>query len=128
MAIDWTNVIVTGISVLLTSGGLVTLVTLRDKKTAAFLDNVNTLVELAREAATERAERAKELKEDLKIKDDKIDELYGVINGQRETLDDLRTALAVATLLKCNKTSCNDRMPPYGSEYVVKEVKGEKNG
>ena len=113
--IDWTNIITTTIAVLIGSGGLATIVTLREKKNAAFLENNSKLIDQWQEVATERHERAKELKGDLDTKDKKIDQLYAEISKMRNELDHLRTINALANVLKCNKISCTDREPPYGT-------------
>ena len=118
---DWTNIIITTISVLIGSGGLVTIVTLREKKTAAFLENASKLISQWQAIATERQERAKELKTDLNDKDKKIDDLYTEMSHLRTELDHSRTAEALAEVLRCEKTGCTDRIPPFGTRVKVKK-------
>ena len=119
--IDWTNIITTTIAVLIGSGGLATIVTLREKKNAAFLENNSKLIDQWQEVATERHERAKELKGDLDTKDKKIDQLYAEISKMRNELDHLRTAIALADVLRCEKTACADRLPPFGTRMQIKK-------
>lgn len=112
---DWTTIIVTILTLLISNGGLVTLVTLREKKNAAFLDNVSKLIDQWQEVANDRKLRADELKTDLDRKDAKIDSLYVEIAKLRGELDHTRTSEAVSAMLKCENTACLDRKPPFGS-------------
>lgn len=112
---DWTTIIVTVLTVLISNGGLVTLVTLKEKKTAAFLDNVTKLIDQWQEIAEERKQRVKELKDDLESKEKKIEEVIRDRSGVRDDLDHTRTSEAVAKILRCDNTSCLDRKPPFGS-------------
>ena len=123
---DWTGLITTLIGVLIPTGGLTAIVTMRDKKTAAFLENVKSITEQWQKIANERQERCGELKSDLDKKDEKIEEQYREkealrkqLDSIRDELDDTRTARAVSELLKCEKTSCTDRIPPFGQGQKV---------
>ena len=123
---DWTGLITTLIGVLIPTGGLTAIVTMRDKKTAAFLENVKSITEQWQKIANERQERCSELKSDLDKKDEKIEEQYREkealrkqLDSIRDELDDTRTARAVSELLKCEKTSCTDRIPPFGQGQKV---------
>lgn len=118
---DWTGIITALIAALIPTGGLTAIVTMRDKKTAAFLENVKAITEQWQMIANERQERCGELKADLDRKDDKIEEQYREkealrqrLDSTRDDLDHCRTALAVAELMKCENTSCTDRIPPFG--------------
>ena len=97
---------------------MVTLVTLREKKNAAFLDNISKLIDQWQEVANDRKLRADELKADLDRKDAKIDSLYAEIAKLRGELDHTRTSEAVARMLKCENTACLDRKPPFGSVEI----------
>lgn len=108
-------------TLLLGGGGLLTVVTLRDKKNAAMLDNIGKVIDSNaqtntewKEIATERSNRCLELKQDLDRKDAKIDSLYCDIAQLRNDLDHTRTQCAVATLLKCDVVECGKRQPPLG--------------
>ena len=97
---------------------MVTLVTLCEKKNAAFLDNISKLIDQWQEVANDRKLRADELKSDLDRKDAKIDSLYVEIAKLRGELDHTRTSEAVARMLKCENTACLDRKPPFGSVEI----------
>ena len=115
---DWTTIIITILTLLISNGGLVTLVTLREKKNAAFLDNISKLIDQWQEVANDRKLRADELKSDLDRKDAKIDSLYAEIAKLHGELDHTRTSEAVARMLKCENTACLDRKPPFGSVEI----------
>ena len=115
---DWTTIIITILTLLISNGGLVTLVTLREKKNAAFLDNISKLIDQWQEVANDRKSRADELKTDLDKKDNKIDSLYIEIAKLRSELDHTRTSEAVARMLKCENTACLERKPPFGSDGI----------
>lgn len=122
MELDWTQIIISLSTLLLGGGGLVTLVTLRDKKMSAMLDNIVLIIKSNsatndewQEIARERASRITELKQDLDHKEEVIKEQYKEIAGLRTDLDNCRTRLAVAELLKCETITCNGRKPPFGT-------------
>lgn len=111
---DWSSIIVALVAALVPTGGLTAIVTLRDKKTAAFLENAKTLIDQWQEIADGRKVRMDELKADLDRKEDVIQEQWKEISGLRNELDHARTDRAVAELMRCEKTSCSDRLPPFG--------------
>lgn len=121
---DWTSVLTALIAALIPTGGLTAIVTLRDKKTAAFLDNAKTLIDQWQEVAGGRKTRMDELKADLDRKEEVIQGQWREISELRNELDNARTEKAVADMLKCVKTSCMDREPPFGKGGNIKcEVK-----
>lgn len=109
-------------TLLIGGGGLVTIVTLRDKKNALVLENIQKLISSNSETneewkaiAAERASRCSELKDDLEARDDKIDSLYDEIKQLRSDLDQRNTEVAVTRIYKCCKVGCSDREPPFGT-------------
>lgn len=119
---DWTQIIITTLSLLIGGGGIVTLATLRDKKTEALLENIEKVLQNNSETnkewqdiAAERAGRCAELKTDIDRKDEKIDELRRDKEALMQTLDGLRTEKAIAEVMRCTKTGCPERHPPFGS-------------
>ena len=116
---DWTGIITALIAALIPTGGLTAIVTLRDKKTAAFIANTKEINDHWKGIADDREQRARELKEDLDRKEEIIQEQWREISELRNELDNTRTARAVAELLKCEKTSCTDRQPPFGQGQSV---------
>lgn len=95
------------------------IVTLRDKKTAAFLENAKTLIDQWQEVADGRKTRMDELKADLDRKEAIIQEQWVEISELRNSLDHARTAQAVVKMLECKKTGCTEREPPFGEGVNV---------
>lgn len=125
---DWVTLISTIAGTLLTGGGLVTLVTLRDRKSGAVLENLSSMVESSRdsnaewrEIAAERERRAAELKADLDRKDAKIDRMYEEIAALRDRADRLGSEVAVLNVMRCVRLECTERRPPFGSGAVDEE-------
>lgn len=124
---DWVSVITALIAALIPTGGLTAIVTLRDKKTAAFLENTRTLIDQWQEVADGRKLRMDELKADLDRKEDVIQQQWKEISELRNELDHTRTDKAVAEVMRCEVTSCTDREPPFGKGADVKcEIKTTK--
>ena len=116
---DWTSVITALIAALIPTGGLTAIVTLREKKTAALLENVESVIAPWEKIAEERAKRASELKADLYRKEVIIQEQWREMSQLRTDLDHERTGRAVAEIMKCDITSCKDRRPPFGKGQQV---------
>lgn len=116
---DWTSVITALIAALVPTGGITAIVTLRDKKTAALLENVESVIAQWEKIAEERAKRASELKADLDRKEEIIQEQWREMSQLRTDLDHERTGRAVAEIMKCDITSCKDRHPPFGKGQQV---------
>lgn len=116
---DWSGIITALIAALVPTGGLTALVTMRDKKTAAFIENTKEINDHWKGIAEERTNRAQELKADLDKKEQVIQEQWKEISQLRNELDDARTQKAVAEILKCETTSCIDRKPPFGQGQMV---------
>ena len=98
---DWVSVITALIATLIPTGGLTAIVTLRDKKTAAFLENTKTLIDQWQEVADGRKQRMDELKADLDRKEDVIQQQWKEMSELRNELDHARTDKAVAEVMRC---------------------------
>ena len=115
-------------------GGIVTFVTLRDKKTEAMLSNMEKVIEELRTLAGGYKEEVVALKGELKDKEVYIDELHKKESGLYEKLDKANSRAAVFKILKCTQVGCDKRVPPFGSGSVgvVKEINegrlGDGNG
>ena len=116
---DWTSIITALIAALVPTGGITAIVTLRDKKTAALLENVNSVIGQWEKIADERAKRAAELKADLDKKEEIIQEQWREMLQLRNDLDHERTNRAVAELMRCDITTCKDRKPPFGQAKAL---------
>lgn len=116
---DWTQIVTTILSLLIPTGGIVAIITAREKKTEMALNNMNKINEQWEGFATKEEDRRKELKADLDRKDEKIDELYREISRLRNELDNERTERAKAEMMKCLRIKCVERHPPFGESYKM---------
>lgn len=112
---DWTTVITTILAALIPTGGVAALFTVRERKTELTLNNMAKINEQWSSFSERDELRRKELKDDLERKDRKIDELYSEISKLRNALDEERTELARASMMRCVRIRCVDRDPPYGT-------------
>lgn len=133
---DWTGIIQLIITCLF-GGGMVTLVTIKDKKTEAILANMQKVIDEQRGMMThkkdmyesilaqkdeENAELRKRIdsyETKLERKDEKIDEQYRINSSLRHKLDDANTRTAVAELLMCDIVACGKRNPPLGAHSHI---------
>ena len=119
---DWTTIITTAMTLLLGGGGIIGLVTVKDKKYSAMLDNVKSAIETSsktndewKDIAQQWREECQEYKQSLEKKDAKIDAMYVCISQCREKTDNLKSQLVECDLYRCDKMDCPDRIPPFGS-------------
>ena len=97
------------------SGGLVTFVTLRDKKTEAMLSNMEKVIEELRILAAGYKDEVATLKKELQEKERYIDELHRKESTLYEKLDKANSRAAVFKILKCQEVGCPNRKPPFGT-------------
>lgn len=130
---EW-GTITTLVAEVLFGGGLLAFVTIKDKKTAAILENMQRVIEEERDLASEyRAERAA-LKDEIKQKDEDarkqeeyIRTLHKDNSDLHDKLDKANSRAAVNKLLKCQEVGCNKRRPPLG-EGATDTFKQIRNG
>lgn len=118
MTMDWTQVIIALIGLVsgvLTGGGVTMWLTRKETKEGKALENMQKVLDAKDRIIEEREERCKELKADIDKKNAKIEQLLTEKSKIRDENDDLKTNLAVTTMLKCIKLNCIDRDPPFGS-------------
>lgn len=126
--------ITTLVAEVLFGGGLLVFVTIKDKKTAAILDNMQKVIEEERALAEEYKKEIESLKEEIKGKDefsrqqeDYIRELHKEKSDLHEKLDKSNSRAAVNKILKCNDIGCCSRRPPLG-EGAIETFKQIRNG
>jgi len=105
----------------LLGGGIIAIVTIKDKKTEAILNNMQKVIEEERELAKQYKEEVTSLKEEMKQKDEfvrnqenYIRELHKEKSDLHEKLDKANSRAAVNKLLKCHEIGCAHRRPPLG--------------
>lgn len=116
-----TGTIVMLIAEFLLGGGIIAIVTIKDKKTAAILDNMQKVIDEERELANQYKAEAESLREECRKKDDNsrsqedyIRELHKEKSELHDKLDKANSRAAVNKLLKCQEIGCSKRRPPLG--------------
>ena len=117
---EW-GTITTLVAEVLFGGGLLAFVTIKDKKTAAILENMQKVIEEERELAKEYKAEVDSLKEEIRQKDEfirsqeeYIHEMHKEKSDLHEKLDKANSRAAVNKLLKCQEIGCSHRRPPLG--------------
>lgn len=130
---DW-GTITTLVAEVLFGGGLLVFVTIKDKKTAAILENMQTVIEEERGLAAEYKAEITSLKDDISKKDDIIhgkEEYIRTLHKENselhDKLDKANSRAAVNKLLKCQEVGCAQRRPPLG-EGAADTFKQIRNG
>lgn len=130
---DWGN-ITTLVAEVLFGGGLLIFVTIKDKKTAAILDNMQTVIDEERALAAEYKSDVASLKQDIAKKEDEfrkkeeyIRSLHAANSELYDKLDKANSRAAVNKLLKCQEIGCSQRRPPLG-EGAADTFKQIRNG
>lgn len=117
---EW-GTITTLVAEVLFGGGLLVFVTIKDKKTAAILENMQTVIKEERDLASEYKSEVASLKTEMSKKDDTIREnetyireLHKENSDLHDKLDKANSRAAVNKLLKCQEIGCSLRKPPLG--------------
>ena len=118
----------------LLGGGIIAIVTIKDKKTAAILDNMQKVIDEERELAKQYKEEVNSLKGEIERKDEfarkqeeYIRELHKAKSDLYDRLDKANSRAAVNKLLKCQEIGCGRRRPPLG-EGAADTFKQIRNG
>lgn len=130
---EW-GTITTLVAEVLFGGGLLAFVTIKDKKTAAILENMQKVIEEERTLAGEYKKEISSLKEEIKQKDENLRQneayirtLHAENSNLHEKLDKANSRAAVNKLLKCQEIGCDRRRPPLG-EGAAETFKQIRNG
>lgn len=123
---DWVSIIIAVVGAL-AGGGLISLLTIRETKKSMKLDNAEKEDNRWEKLANELQDQNEKLNERLDKKDALIQEKDDIISDLRSKLDDTRTALVQAKMMRCSRLSCSDRKPPFGyAELTPDELLEEK--
>lgn len=130
---DWGNM-TTLVAEVLFGGGLLVFVTIKDKKTAAILDNMQRVIEEERALADEYKKEVISLKEEslkreehIRHQEEYIKELHKDKSDLHDKLDKANSRAAVNKILKCQEVGCAMRRPPLG-EGAAETFKQIRNG
>lgn len=117
---EW-GTVTTLVAEVLFGGGLLAFVTIKDKKTAAILENMQRVIEEERDLSKEYKAEITSLKEEVKARDDDkrkqeeyIKELHREKSNLHDKLDKANSRAAINKLLKCQEIGCAHRRPPLG--------------
>jgi predicted RNase H-like nuclease (RuvC/YqgF family) len=117
---EW-GTITTLVAEVLFGGGLLAFVTIKDKKTAAILENMQRVIEEERDLSKEYKSEIISLKDEIKgMHEDKrkqeeyIKELNKEKSNLHDKLDKANSRAAINKLLKCQEIGCAHRRPPLG--------------
>lgn len=132
MNITWATLLINAVIALLSAGSVGWIVTVKEDKRSKKLENRRKELEIEehkkdeiikdwKDIAEERQKAITELKEEAKIKDDRIAEKDSIISELKAKLDDRNTYCAVSELMKCNDIQCASRKPPFASSIVTSD-------
>lgn len=106
-------------------GEIINLFTVRETRKGMKIDNKQkedsrylALVDELQDQNKMLQEQNTTLHERLEKKDERIFELEDRCANLQEKLDTSRTQCSIATLLRCNKISCSDRIPPISEAFT----------
>lgn len=117
---DWGTVITALVAAFFGGGGIGSFFYVKETKRQKRIEADAT----AAEGWKALAERKLDI---IEKKDAKIDELYGIIGSQRQTIDEQSSEIARLRIFKCVKIGCVDRHPPFGStekDFDYGNIKG----
>lgn len=128
---DW-PLIVELVMAVITGGVVTSLVTMRETKRGMKLDNIAKEEENKNKSVERWSNLCNELQDQIEMfqtqinglnerlekKDALLQEKDDTIAELRTKLDSVRTQCSVATLLRCRKISCPDRVPPISEAFV----------
>ena len=106
-------------------GELISLFTVREQRKGMKIDNKQKEDERWEKLADQQSDQINQLNEQitslndrLEKKDARIIELEDRSASLQEKLDTSRTQCSIATMLRCNKISCEDRIPPISEAFT----------
>lgn len=125
--IEWTTIVI-AVAGSISIGEIINLFTIREHKKGMKIENKEKEDNRWEKLADQQADQINNMNERLEKKDARIIELEDRCAELRTKLDEANTALAKATLLKCNRLNCTDRRPPLGyTDLSPEEMIAERN-
>ena len=104
---------------------IINLFTIKEHKKGMKIENKQKEDERWEKLADQQADQINQLNEQiaslndrLEKKDARIIELEDRCASLQEKLDTSRTQCSIATMLRCNKISCTDRVPPISEAFT----------
>ena len=122
--IDWTTILIAVVGSI-SIGELISLFTVKEHKKGMKIENQqkeDNRWELLADQLQDQIEKLQDqvstLNERLEKKDERIIELEDRCSALQEKLDTSRTQCSIATMLRCNKIACIDRIPPISEAFT----------
>lgn len=100
------------------AGGLVSLFTIKETRKGLKVDNKSKEIDVHIKLIDELQDQVEKQNERLDKKDALMQEKDDIIAELRNKLDSVRTQCSVATLLRCNCISCENRQPPISEAFT----------
>ena len=122
---DWTTIISALLAALIPTGGLLAIVTIKERKTALQIGNQKSIADSYKQLADEYREREAKTQNLMASKEAEVLEQIKLNSSLRHKLDDAHTETAVCRIMYCRNSKCPQRDPPFGSgaEGVVGKLK-----
>ena len=109
-------------------GGLISLFTIGERKRSLKLENEEKEDSRYAKLVDELQDQVEKQNERLDKKDARITELEDTNAELRQELDNVRSELVRAKMMRCSRLACKDRKPPFGYlELTPEELMEEKS-
>ena len=122
--IEWTTIAI-AVAGSISIGEIINLFTVKEHKKGMKIENKQKEDERWEKLADQLQDQVEKLQnqiealnERLEAKDNRIIELEDRCASLQEKLDTSRTQCSIATMLRCNKISCTDRIPPISEAFT----------
>ena len=122
--IEWTTIAI-AVAGSISIGEIINLFTVKEHKKGMKIENKQKEDERWEKLADQLQDQVEKLQnqiealnERLEAKDNRIIELEDRCASLQEKLDTSRTQCSIATMLRCNKISCTDRVPPISEAFT----------
>ena len=122
--IEWSTIVI-AIAGSISIGEIISLFTVKEHKKGMKIENKQKEDERWEKLADQLQDQVEKLQNQieslnnrLEAKDARIIELEDRCASLQEKLDTSRTQCSIATMLRCNKISCTDRVPPISEAFT----------
>ena len=122
--IEWSTIVI-AIAGSISIGEIISLFTVREHKKGMKIENQQKEDERWEKLADQLQDQVEKLQtqieslnQRLEAKDARIIELEDRGASLQQKLDTARTQCSIATMLRCNKISCTDRVPPISEAFT----------
>ena len=118
---DWTTII-SSVLAFAAGGGLTTVFLLREIKRAKKIENDKAIADEWKSLFEGAKEDIKEHDAKLDTQGSKLDKVFDALHCKEAECAGLEVKLARLELLRCDKTPCSDRQPPFGGGSLPETI------